>query len=86
MDRIDKAIIRRSIIIDIQNERKRQDKLWGEQNHKPTAWIPILMEEVGEVCHEINEGYKRNGSYREELIQVASVALQMLECFDRNER
>jgi len=37
---------------DIAEERKNQNKKWGEQNHSPIEWIPILMEEVGEASKE----------------------------------
>lgn len=36
------------IILDIYNERKRQDYKWGEQNHEFSLWMVILMEEIGE--------------------------------------
>lgn len=32
------------------NERKRQDKKWGEQNHSPLLWLSIIGEEFGEMC------------------------------------
>ena len=37
-------------------ERLNQDKKWGEQNHNPSEWLAILVEEVGELstailCH-----------------------------------
>lgn len=84
-----------NIIKDIISERKSQDKKWGRQNHTPMVWLPILMEEVGEVAkaalepHFKSKGYTqyKNGSYdeyREELIQVAAVCVAMLESLERN--
>lgn len=55
----------------IIEEMNRQVELWGEQTHSPQGWLPILVEEVGEVAKavlESDEGYGR------ELIQVAAVA------------
>ena len=86
----------------VKEERKRQDKLWGEQNHHPIAWISILTEEVGEAAKESNDLYFRNKGkgeqslfpvetlqavriekLKEELIQVAAVAIQAVESIER---
>lgn len=83
---------------EIQKERINQDIKFGVQNHSPERWLAILMEEVGEVAKEICElGYCAGSKdavyrslvphhvkcYREELIQVAAVAVAMVECLDR---
>ena len=84
-----------NIFDEIKNERKRQDEKWGEQNHYPIEWCAILGEEVGEVNRAaIEEHFKedyreqfKNGNfdnYRSELIQVAAVAVAMIECIDKN--
>ncbi len=82
-----------TILNEIVEERKRQDVKWGEQNHSPIEWCAILGEEVGEVqkaALEEHFGFKgKKGDfkpYRQELIQVASVALAMLESIERNEK
>jgi len=69
------------IIKEIIKERKRQDKMWGVQNHRPLTWLSILVEEVGEVSKAINENKVED--YRTETIQVAAVAIAMLESLDR---
>ncbi|EKO51299.1 hypothetical protein LEP1GSC131_2064 [Leptospira kirschneri str. 200802841] len=53
----------------------------------------ILGEEVGEVQKAALESYFRYegknhdySEYRNELIQVAAVAISMIECFDRNRK
>jgi NTP pyrophosphatase (non-canonical NTP hydrolase) len=66
---------------DIITERQRQDSLWGEQNHHPLKWLAILGEEVGESNKAILEGSLLK--YREELIQVAAVAVAAIECLSR---
>ena len=89
-----------NILDEIKQERIRQNNKWGEQNHSPIEWMAILMEEVGEVSKEALEHHfkypnksgefsdeiqeSRMENYREELIQVAAVASQMVECYDRN--
>ena len=36
----------------VNQERARQDKKWGEQNHEPMKWACILGEEFGELQRE----------------------------------
>ncbi len=67
-------------IMHIREERRRQDKKWGVQNHTNMRWLPILMEEVGELAKALNEGTMTDG----ELTQVAAVALAWMECHERN--
>ncbi len=67
---------------EIEAERIRQYMKWGEQNHSPEKWMNILMEEVGEAAQAGLQ--KRFADYREELVQVAAVALTAIESFDRN--
>jgi NTP pyrophosphatase (non-canonical NTP hydrolase) len=68
---------------EIADERIRQDAKWGEQNHYPARWVTILVEEVGEMAKAIlNEDLAHT---RKELVQVAAVAIAMLESLDRNE-
>ena len=71
----------------IVEERKKQDKKWGEQNHHPIYWLGILTEELGEVSKEIIDHPKgdiRGEEYEEELIQLAAVAVAALECWYRH--
>lgn len=85
------------VLADISIERLRQDRLWGEQNHSPWAWYPILGEEFGEVGKELadalgglphSSGIPRSGAldiakYRTELIHTAAVAAAAVEALDR---
>jgi len=73
-------------VSDIQRERERQDAKWGEQNHDPFLWTAILGEEFGEACQAALQprfGGKTLDDYRKELIEVAAVAVQAVECLDR---
>jgi NTP pyrophosphatase (non-canonical NTP hydrolase) len=69
---------------DVVEERRRQDQVWGEQEHDDPLWLAILTEEVGEaaegVLHEIFGGPTVT---RLEVVQVAAVALAWIECMDR---
>lgn len=70
-------------------ERASQDAKWGQQNHDNRKWVAILMEEVGEVARavlEAEQGQQNEDpvNLREELVQVAAVALNWLECLERN--
>lgn len=77
-----------AIVDQILDERLAQDEKWGEQNHNPVEWMSILMEEVGEASKEAIENHFNPDTtnldkYRCEMIQVAAVALAMIECLDR---
>ncbi|EKR82982.1 MazG-like family protein [Leptospira interrogans] len=82
--------MKEKIIQEIFREREKQDQEWEEQNHIPIEWCAILGEEVGEVnkaaleTHFKYDGKNDLSDYRKELIQVAAVALAMIECLDRN--
>jgi NTP pyrophosphatase (non-canonical NTP hydrolase) len=73
----------------VSDERSRQDAKWGEQNHDPAMYLTILMEEVGEAAQAalaLRFGKPTDAAhahYREELVQVAAVAVAMIECLDR---
>jgi NTP pyrophosphatase (non-canonical NTP hydrolase) len=76
-----------NVLIDIANERRRQNEKWGEQNHPAEIWLAVLSEELGEVSQALLHnkfGGKAAGTLRTELVQVAAVAIQWLECIDRN--
>ncbi len=63
----------------ILTERKAQDAKWVYvPRYDGPKWLSILMEEVGEMCQDINEG----NDYKEELIQVAAVAMSWLEAIE----
>lgn len=83
-----------NILTDVAAERERQDVKWGEQNHDDAHWAPILGEEFGEAMTEVNNILWYKGEIkkevliqhlREELVQVAAVAVAWIECFDRRE-
>lgn len=67
----------------IMEERQTQDMMWGEQNHDLPRWATILGEEYGEVCKAILSN-DREG-LRVELVQVAAVAVAVLEYLDRQD-
>lgn len=86
------------VLTDVVDERHRQDMKFGQQNHSPIEWMAILMEEVGEASKEAVEMHfakdhmtiypidvERVSRYRAELVQVAAVAVAMIESMDRNE-
>jgi NTP pyrophosphatase (non-canonical NTP hydrolase) len=69
------------IFKEIVKERKRQFVKFGHENHSPAFWAVILGEEFGEVCKDIQSlNWK---GYRKELIQVAAVAVKMIEVLDQ---
>jgi NTP pyrophosphatase (non-canonical NTP hydrolase) len=75
------------IFTDIADERERQTEKFGLQNHDIFLWLAILGEEVGE-CNNAAIEMKFTGSktiqdLRGELVQVAAVAVQIIEWIDR---
>lgn len=71
------------IVNEIKEERQRQDNKWGEQNHFAYKWLAILSEEVGEAAKAALE--EKPLEYREELIQVAAVAVAAIESLHRGD-
>lgn len=69
------------VIDEIIKERNKQDEKWGKQNHHPYKWLAILGEEVG----ESNKAVLENSllGYRDEMVQIAAVAIAAVECLDR---
>lgn len=67
----------------ILDERDRQDQKWGfPQDNTYGEWGSILAEEAGELCKELNElnfGSGDPGKMETEAVQVAAVALSILE-------
>lgn len=75
-------------LTDVARERNRQDDLWGVQDHAPGMFLAILTEEVGEVAKEVADGRVQPfdaDAYREELVQVAAVAVAAIEAHDRGQ-
>ena len=76
------------VLREVSNERYEQEKKWGVQNHRCDLFYTILGEEVGEVGKAICEWLiLKKGSrehIEEELVQVAAVAVAMVESLRRN--
>lgn len=81
----------KSLIDEVIIERKRQDDRWKEQNHSDEWWLPILLEEIGEVSEAMLDdkfGQPPNlnqWEIRKELIEVVAVGIAWLECMNRRE-
>lgn len=70
------------ILDDISKERRNQIDKWGDERDLPLpVFQTILTEEVGEVSEDILE--RNIHGAKEELIQVAAVAVAMIERIDR---
>lgn len=78
---------RERLLAEVDAERDRQHEKWGEQNHDPITWSAILSEEAGELAQAALQARFEKGDLarvREEAIQAAAVALQIVECLDRD--
>jgi len=74
------------VLRDIDDEREKQLEKWGDQRHDVYTFLSILGEEVGEAhkaALHTHFGGPEAGKLREELIQVAAVAVQIVEQLDR---
>lgn len=74
----------------IAAERRRQDELWGPQRHDWPVWSAILTEETGEVAEAALRAHFGMDvdldHLREELVQVAAVAVHIIERIDAGDR
>jgi NTP pyrophosphatase (non-canonical NTP hydrolase) len=71
----------------IVDERDRQERKWGVQRHDMTVWLTVLSEEVGELAQAILHYRElmtdqRHDAIRAEAVQVAAVAVAMIEHLD----
>lgn len=81
------------VLDEVQLERESQDAKWGQQEHDDPLWATILGEEYGEACQaalkrmfgkQTGQNLERQTHHlREELIQVAAVAVAWVERIDR---
>lgn len=74
------------VLQNVLEERKRQDSIWGQQNHEDSWWFTIIVEEIGEVAQAILHdkfGGKAAGTVYKELVQVVAVGIAWLECINR---
>ena len=84
----EKTLSKEYIYNEITQEREFQDQKWGVQTHlSDYVWTTILVEEVGEAAQEVQ---KDKNSFeiiklRDELIQVAAVAVAWAEALDKRE-
>lgn len=78
----------RIVSFDVIDERVRQHMKWGTQRHSWPEWITILTEEVGEAAQQacaIHWNHANTERLREELVQVAAVAVAIIEHIDEEQ-
>lgn len=80
----DAMVRRRLILADVSVERDRQNAKWGGvpgvDRRDDHTYAAVLGEEYGEVCEAWLE--RDTASLREELVQVAAVAVAWIEELD----
>jgi hypothetical protein len=78
-----------SVRADIDDERNRQDAMFGEQNHHPAYWLALLGKQMGQLGAKVVDREwaadrdLADVNMREEAVQLAAVAVAMIECIDR---
>lgn len=66
--------------------RRAQNAKWVQQDHEPVLWSAILTEECGEFAQaalETRLGGPNASKLRDEAVDVAAVAVQIIESIDR---
>lgn len=76
--------LKKDVLHAVENERLRQNDLWGKQRHSYGDWLKILIEEVGEVAQAMqkDQGWGKESdasNLYSELIHVAAVAVAIAE-------
>ncbi len=80
-------LINPDVFYEVFRARVKAHEKHGDQSIEATAarssrWLSILVEEVGEVAHELT--YDAKGSLRAELIDVLAVASAWVDALDRD--
>lgn len=73
------------VLDEVVSEREKQNQKWGPQDHPLPVWLTILMEEVGELSECVLHkqfGGPAASNLRKEAIQVAAVAVALVEALD----
>jgi len=79
----DDLLAQKAIDADIYGERRKQEQIWGAQEHADEWWLAILTEEVGEAAQGVlHEHFGGDATVRYEVVQIAAVAQAWLECID----
>ncbi len=66
----------------VMEERNRQKIIYGDEVNTFDRWMVVLTEEVGEVCHEIQEMTtqpQKIDCMIEEMAQVGALAIKIIE-------
>lgn len=75
------------VIGDVLVEREQQDRIAGEQNLSPLDWLAAITVVVGDLARIVLDlGAVQRKAYRVQLVKVAAMAVQAIECFDRAEQ
>jgi NTP pyrophosphatase (non-canonical NTP hydrolase) len=65
----------------VLDERDRQDEKWSTHRQiKPSIWLAILVEEIGEVAKAMLQ--QKPYEMRKELVQVCAVSMAWLEAIE----
>lgn len=74
----------------VLDEWRRQNEMWGVRKHNLATWHAIVSEELGEAAEAILKRKHRKdtesihiGHVRDEFVQVAATALQVVQYIDR---
>jgi ribosomal protein L11 methylase PrmA len=72
------------VLDDIMRERDRQDAKWGGPEHDDEHWEEHWQSFIEERLN--TKEFPMHPSYRQEMVEVAALAIAALESFDRKSR
>lgn len=91
-DSLNNVLATNAVLIAVSRERMRQRAKFGTQRHDFPVWMTVLGEEFGEACQAILRSREDGvlpaqksvllGHARNELVQVAAVAVAAIEHLD----
>jgi len=80
-------------VVDVLKERVRQDEIWGPPDKELRDFLTILMKQMGHLAKEVlNSRFQspyteaHHTKLRTEAVQVAAVALALVESLDINDK
>ncbi len=72
----------------VESEIKQQKQKFPNTNHTPFEWLPLLIEEIGELSKEVHEDYftnyypedkNRGERAKKEIVQCMAVLKRMYD-------
>ena len=82
-------LLRTAIFDEIDNERKRQDELWGyefDDKNNPNDWVTFVVRYLSKAADDRvikHEDFEKN--YRLNMVKAATIIIAAIEAYDRSQ-